>query len=45
MTSRTSARKKAREVAKLLRAERPDYAYLKDVFRHLIRIPIKIGRI
>jgi integrase/recombinase XerD len=35
MTRRTSAKKKAREVAKLLRAERPDYAYLKDVFRHL----------
>lgn len=32
---RTSARKKAREIAKLLRTERPDYAYLKEVFRHL----------
>ncbi|WP_027460287.1 tyrosine-type recombinase/integrase [Deinococcus murrayi] len=34
-TRRTGAKKKAREVAKLLRAERPDYAYLKEVFRHL----------
>lgn len=32
---RTSAKKKAREIARLLRTERPDYAYLKDVFRHL----------
>jgi integrase/recombinase XerD len=32
---RTSARRKARELAKHLRGERPDYAYLKDVFRHL----------
>lgn len=32
---RTSAKKKAREIARLLRPERPDYAYLKDVFRHL----------
>jgi integrase/recombinase XerD len=32
---RTPARKKARELAKYLRAERPDYAYLKEVFRHL----------
>ena len=34
-TRRTGAKKKARELAKLLRAERPDYAYLKEVFRHL----------
>lgn len=32
---RTPARQKARQLAKHLRAERPDYAYLKDVFRHL----------
>jgi integrase/recombinase XerD len=32
---RTPARKKARELAKLLRGEHPDYAYLKQVFRHL----------
>lgn len=32
---RTPVRKKAREIAKLLRMERPDYAYLKEVFRHL----------
>lgn len=35
MTRRTSPKKKARELAKLLRGERPDYAYLKEVFRHL----------
>jgi integrase/recombinase XerD len=32
---RTPAKKKARELAKHLRGERPDYAYLKDVFRYL----------
>jgi len=32
---RTSAQRKARELAKYLRSERPDYAYLKEVFRHL----------
>jgi len=32
---RTPARHKARQLAKHLRAERPDYAYLKDLFRHL----------
>ena len=32
---RTPARRKARQLAKHLRAERPDYAYLKEVFRHL----------
>lgn len=32
---RTSAKKKARELAKYLRAERPDYAYLKSIFQHL----------
>lgn len=32
---RTPAKRKARELAKLLRAERPDYAYLKEVFRQL----------
>jgi len=36
MTSlRTPATKKARELAKHLRPERPDYDYLKQVFRHL----------
>src|SRR5712692_6769957 len=34
-TQRTPARRKARQLAKYLRGERPDYAYLKDVFRHL----------
>ncbi|MFN4249847.1 tyrosine-type recombinase/integrase [Deinococcus sp.] len=41
MTRRTSPRKKARELAKLLRAERPDYAYLKEVFRHL-RVELEV---
>ncbi len=34
-TARTPARKKARELAKYLRGERPDYLYMKEVFRHL----------
>ena len=34
-SQRTPAKKKARELAKFLRAERPDYNYLKSVFRHL----------
>ncbi len=38
---RTPARKKARELAKYLRPERPDYAYLKEVFRHL-RVELEI---
>ncbi|HBW38795.1 tyrosine-type recombinase/integrase [Desulfosporosinus sp. BICA1-9] len=32
---RTSAKKKAKELAKHLRGERPDYAYLKSLFQHL----------
>jgi len=32
---RTPARRKARQLARDLRGERPDYAYLKEVFRHL----------
>ncbi|HET9118447.1 MAG TPA: tyrosine-type recombinase/integrase [Pseudonocardiaceae bacterium] len=32
---RTPARRKARELARHLRGERPDYAYLKEVFRYL----------
>lgn len=35
MIKRTSAKKKAKELAKYLRAERPDYAYLKSIFQHL----------
>jgi len=31
---RTPARQKARQLAKHLQAERPDYIYLKEVFRH-----------
>ena len=34
-TPRTPAKKKARELAKELRHEHPDYAYLKEVFRQL----------
>jgi hypothetical protein len=34
-TKRTPARVKACQLAKYLRAERPDYIYLKEVFRHL----------
>jgi integrase/recombinase XerD len=33
--NRTNPQKKAKEIAKLLRNERPDYNYLKAVFRHL----------
>ena len=32
---RTPAKKKAKELAKFLRTERPDYNYLKSVFQHL----------
>lgn len=32
---RTSAKKKAKELAKYLRGERPDYAYLKSLFQNL----------
>ena len=32
---RTSAKKKAHELAKYLRPERPDYDYLKALFKHL----------
>ena len=35
MSTRTSASKKAIELAKYLRKENPDYMYLKEVFRHL----------
>lgn len=33
--ARTPAKQKARQLAKHLRDERPDYLYLKEVFRHL----------
>jgi integrase/recombinase XerD len=32
---RTPAKRKARQLARHLRGEHPDYAYLKEVFRHL----------
>lgn len=38
---RTSAKKKAHQLAKYLRRERPDYHYLKSVFRHL-RVDLEI---
>ena len=38
---RTSAKKKAHELAQQLRGERPDYAYLKDVFRYL-RVELEV---
>ena len=39
--TRMTVSKKAKQVAKLLRSERPDYFYLKDLFRHL-RIELKV---
>lgn len=38
---RVSVKKKARELAKYLRAERPDYAYLKSLFQ-LLRSELEI---
>ncbi len=35
MTDRTPPKKKAKELAKYFRAERPDYPYLKSIFRAL----------
>ncbi len=32
---RISAKQKAKQLAKYLRPERPDYSYLKEIFRHL----------
>jgi integrase/recombinase XerD len=44
--SRTPAKRKARELAKHLRAERPDYAYLKEVVRHLrAELEIEVQRV
>jgi integrase/recombinase XerD len=40
-TTRTPAKKKARELAKCLRKEHPDYAYLKEVFRQL-RVELEV---
>ena len=42
--TRTSSHKKAKELAKHLRNERPDYQYLKSVFRHLraeLNVPVE----
>lgn len=41
--TRTPAKQKAKELAKYLRAERPDYDYLKRIFRHLreeLEVPV-----
>lgn len=44
-TKRTPARKKAKELAKYLRGERPDYLYMKELFRHLREeLEIKVPR-
>jgi len=48
--TRTPPKKKAKELAKLLRAERPDYSYLKSVFRALraeleIEVPRKEAKL
>ena len=44
--SRTPAKRKARELAKHLRAERPDYAYLKEVVRYLrAELEIEVQRV
>jgi integrase/recombinase XerD len=44
--SRTPAKRKARELARHLRAERPDYAYLKEVVRHLrAELQIEVERV
>lgn len=36
--TKVTVAKKAKQVAKLLRSERPDYFYLKELFRHLRKI-------
>lgn len=42
---RTSAKRKARELAKYLRGERPDYLYLKEVFQQLrIELGVEVQR-
>lgn len=48
--TRTPPKRKAKELAKLLRAERPDYPYLKSVFRALreeleVAVPRKEARL
>lgn len=42
---RTSAKKKAKELAKYLRKERPDYDYMKALFKHLRdELEVKVTR-
>lgn len=38
LESTTTVPQKAKQVAKLLRSERPDYFYLKELFRQLRKI-------
>ncbi len=35
MPERTPVRQKAKQIAKVLRPEKPDYDYLRELFRHL----------
>jgi integrase/recombinase XerD len=43
--ARTPAKRKARQLARHLRGERPDYAYLKEVFRHLrAELDVEVAR-
>jgi len=45
LVRRTPARRKARELATTLRRERPDYVYLKELFRQLrVELGIAIPR-
>jgi integrase/recombinase XerD len=41
ITRQMTVKQKAKQVAKLLRGERPDYFYLKELFRHL-RTELKV---
>ncbi len=42
LPARTPARKKAKELAKYLRGERPDYTYMKELFRYL-RVELEVS--
>lgn len=35
LEKKITVKQKAKQVARLLRSERPDYFYLKELFRHL----------
>ncbi len=46
VTKRTPPKAKARQLAKYLRSERPDYDYMKQVFRHLrTELGVEIPRV